>query len=117
MAANEAGWGRYSNPVEVDVMYLPGAATINAANGERMLKGNDLVLDCVVNAMGKPVAKNFVWELNGEPIEDATRARLHIVDLSLAHKGNYTCAAVSAAGDGPRGKSRARVFVRASSRD
>lgn len=104
LAANEAGYSNVSQVVEIDVMYLPGMATILQVNGDLQLKGSEVAMDCVVTELGKPPADQFMWQLDGQLIEGVRGSRFHIEVLGLAQKGNYSCAAVSAAGPGPEGK-------------
>ncbi|RWS24237.1 neuromusculin-like protein, partial [Leptotrombidium deliense] len=104
VAENAAGWSNISNSLEIDVKYLPGTATVRQTNGEYAVKGKQLILRCDVESMGKPEAYEYLWEQNGDPLSSERDATLYIDNVNLSVRGNYSCAAVSRVGIGPKGK-------------
>ncbi|RWS16485.1 MAM domain-containing glycosylphosphatidylinositol anchor protein 2-like protein, partial [Dinothrombium tinctorium] len=102
-AVNEAGSSEISNMVEVDVKYLPSAAKIIRVNDSEAVKGEHFALECLVAALGKPAAHEYLWELNGVPLDNERDAQLHIISVNLSVRGNYSCAALSLVGAGPKG--------------
>ena len=103
MALNEAGWSEQSNHLELDVKHLPSQPIIRQINGDYPLKGDNLLLECLLEDLGKPEAEEYIWEQDGVPFQDAHNSILNVFNITLVNRGNYSCAAVSAAGKGPKG--------------
>lgn len=110
-ALNDAGWSDESNTVELDIKYLPSPAGIQQINGNHPLKGDQLILECIVHQLGWPPASEYIWEQDGFRLEDERSSILNITTISLATKGNYSCAAVSQVGMGPKGRSETVIII------
>lgn len=104
-AHNDAGWSDESKTVELDIKFLPSQASIQQINANYPVKGDQLVLECIVHHLGSPVATQYVWEQDGFRLEDEHNSIFNVSSISLASKGNYSCAAVSSIGLGPKGRS------------
>ncbi|XP_015793574.1 hemicentin-2 isoform X3 [Tetranychus urticae] len=102
-ALNEAGWSKESNMVELDVKYLPSQAQIQQINGNYPVKGEPLILECIVHQLGWPIAEEYLWEQDGIRLIDSTESILNITNVTLSTRGNYSCAAISMAGLGSKG--------------
>lgn len=103
-AHNDAGWSDESNAIELDIKYLPSSATIQQINANYPVKGDQLILECIVHHLGSPTASQYIWEQDGFRLEDEHKSILNISTITLATKGNYSCSAVSSIGLGGKGK-------------
>ena len=103
MALNEAGWSGQSNLKELDIKHLPSQPVLRQINGDYPLKGDTLLLECMVEDLGKPEAHEFSWSQDGVPFNDIHGSILNVPNITVVNRGNYSCAAVNAAGAGPIG--------------
>ncbi|XP_053205709.1 uncharacterized protein LOC128390045 isoform X4 [Panonychus citri] len=102
-ALNDAGWSELSNKLELDVKFLPSRAQVQQINGNHPVKGEPLILECIVHSLGWPIATEYLWEHDGIHLVDSTESILNITNVTLSTRGNYSCAAISSAGLGAKG--------------
>jgi len=96
---NEAGPSIMSRPVELQVHYPPGNATI-VKDTERVVKGSKLTLTCLVPDLGRPRALAYKWILGGHVVNHITTESWTIDPVTLETQSNVSCMAVNHIGTG-----------------
>jgi len=83
----------------VSVHYLPGASELVIEDGSDLVKGNNALLECLLEDLGKPEVTEYHWTKDGEELEEVS-SMLNLTSLGVASQGNYTCAGVNHLGAG-----------------
>ena len=95
---------------------LPGPSEVVIEEGSDLVKGNNALLECLLEDLGKPEVTEYQWTKSvliltmaficecwlfrdGEDLEEVS-SMLNLTSLGVASQGNYSCAGVNYLGAG-----------------
>jgi len=106
--SNSAGGGPESEPVLLDILYIPGKAVITQE--QKAQKGGSLTLLCNLEDQGNPTAEEYVWTRGDEILSERTN-NLTLDGLSAESQGPVSCAGVNTLGQGEQDSLNITVFA------
>lgn len=96
---NSAGWGETSESQLLDVFHEPGNASVSVYP-PIPIKGQSMVLTCVVDDPGNPKSTRFRWLQGDDLVKDIVTSEWTIYPVGLRNRNNYSCYAFNDGGNG-----------------
>jgi len=106
--SNYAGEGPESEPVLLDILYIPGKAVITQE--QKAQKGGSVTLLCNLEDQGNPTAEEYVWT-RGDEILSERSDNLTLHGLAVESQGTVSCAGVNTLGQGDQDSLNITVFA------
>ena len=99
---NSVGPSPLSTPVELDVLYPPGAGKIIPSQ-DKIFKNEEVNLTCELSNIGKPKAQKFIWFVQDTVIDGVSSQTWQINPIILGTQANISCVAFNSVGAGTKG--------------